>query len=176
MMGSLAGADRTWWLSRIFFFLSENPLESRLQGNTGTCYLLVKPLFNCGPIWFDLFRFHVCVLIPFGLNTQNVAWEKAAFMCFMEQRRGFVYKQHLWCIKLAVFNLTAQARRVEVNHHRMKKVLEKGRGAFAYPAGAVNWNLHLIRLHQRDFTPGKSWIWHQTWRITHTHIILIMRE
>lgn len=64
----------------------------------------------------------------------------------MEQRRGFVYKQHLWYIKLAVFNLTAQARRVSYSSQDEKK-LEKGRGIFAYPARAANRNLHLIRSH-----------------------------
>lgn len=60
----------------LFIFYPKNPLESRLQGNTGTCYLLAKPLFICGPIWLDLFEFHVCVFIPSGLNIQNIDLEK----------------------------------------------------------------------------------------------------
>lgn len=68
--------------------------SSEPLGNTGMFYLLVKALFNCGPIWFDLFQFHVCVLTPFGLNsglnTQRMDLGESV-LCVSWSRAGVQY-------------------------------------------------------------------------------------
>lgn len=101
------------------------------------CYLLVKALFNCGPIWFDLIQLHVCVLMPSGWNSglksPTIDLEKTMLCAFGEEKDFSILAASLTCeedVKSLITRWKGTLKR--------QRVFQKS--GFAWPARAATQN------------------------------------